>query len=109
MRHDIADHVKPNALTSRQDETKGDCNVSGQYCCDSLLSHQSASASALTGMLSAPLSLLGDQSTYMGLGCSPIAPLLQAGGQCSTNQVCCKGSQTFNNGLLNVGCSSVAA
>ncbi|KZO91034.1 hypothetical protein CALVIDRAFT_542191 [Calocera viscosa TUFC12733] len=96
-------------LSRRQDNTVGDCNVTGQYCCDSLVSHSSASASALTGLLSLPTSLLPDQDSYMGLGCSPIASLLESGGQCSTNQVCCKGSQKMENGLINVGCSSVSA
>jgi len=90
----------------RQDSTIGDCNVSGQYCCDSTLSHSSASASALAGLL--PTSILPDQALSMGIGCSPLGSILQSGGQCTTNQVCCKGSQEMKGGLINMNCSPLS-
>ncbi|KZT62042.1 hypothetical protein CALCODRAFT_490606 [Calocera cornea HHB12733] len=80
----------------------GDCNVAGQHCCNTTVSHNSTSASVIAGLLGS--SLMPGDNLMMGLDCTPLAPLLSAGGQCTATTVCCSGDQTYN-GLINVGCS----
>ncbi|EJU01670.1 hypothetical protein DACRYDRAFT_95178 [Dacryopinax primogenitus] len=96
------------SLQERQDNTIGDCNTTGQYCCDQTLSQSSASANAITSLLSLPRSVTPDPDRSLGFCCSPLASILHSGRQCTTKQVCCKGSQQIQSTLLGINCSPLS-
>ncbi|KZO98833.1 hypothetical protein CALVIDRAFT_534907 [Calocera viscosa TUFC12733] len=82
----------------------GDCNVAGQHCCNTAVSHNSTSANVLAGLLGS--NLMPDSGLLMGIDCTPLAPMLSAAGQCTGTMVCCSGDQHYD-GLINIGCSPI--
>ncbi|KAL1670823.1 fruiting body protein SC1 [Schizophyllum commune] len=79
------------------------CNSGPVQCCNTLVDtkdkHQTNIVGALLGLD------LGSLTGLAGVNCSPVSVIGVGGNSCSTQTVCCEGTQF--NGLVNVGCTPI--
>ncbi|KAF5379706.1 hypothetical protein D9615_005675 [Tricholomella constricta] len=81
----------------------GSCNTGSIQCCQQSFASDSASASALLGLVGIPIDGLAGQ---VGTSCTPITPIgLGSGANCRQAPMCC--SSNNYNGLVVIGCTPI--
>ncbi|KAG9311504.1 hypothetical protein JVU11DRAFT_7704 [Chiua virens] len=88
------------------------CNDATMQCCNDVKPANSSEVTSASMGPSAPLGLADllmqlPANTPVGLNCDPITAGAGSSAGCNTNTVCCTNT-SFNGGLINVGCVSLA-
>ncbi|KAI0314188.1 fungal hydrophobin-domain-containing protein [Amylostereum chailletii] len=80
------------------------CGTGAIKCCNSIQPASSQDSTKALDGLDIPIESL---ETPIGLTCTPI-PILAVNGQgCAAQTACCSGN-TFNGGLVNMGCTPIS-
>ncbi|KAH7872147.1 hydrophobin 2 [Lentinula edodes] len=90
------------ATPAPRGEPASSCSTGPVQCCDSTQTANSASATALLGLLGI---VLQDLNVLVGLTCSPITVIGASGSSCSAQAVCCEDNS--HGGLISIGCVPV--
>ncbi|KAL1743821.1 fungal hydrophobin-domain-containing protein [Schizophyllum fasciatum] len=95
----MATAVSRDAETS----TPAKCSTGGVYCCNKTTTANDKSIQGLLGALGINVHDIKD---LVGLSCSPITVIGVGGNGCKAQTVCCE--KTYQNGLVNIGCTAIA-
>ncbi|KAI5832649.1 fungal hydrophobin [Schizophyllum commune Tattone D] len=80
------------------------CSTGPVWCCNKTETTKNVDkgTTKLLGLLGI---VIGDIHGLIGLNCSPLSVIGVGGNSCSAQTVCC--DKTYQNGLVNIGCSPI--